>query len=127
MLLKDLDSEAYMSGLIHLCKTKQNIHNPFSPAEIIEASKLFTKIDETTEKIITQIEFDILKYGVDRKPLYKQEIEEAINRAGGWYSICLTENEYEKKEIFKILKESIDLAVKDKKIFLAPKTEKYLN
>ncbi len=125
MVLEDLEPDAYIKGMLHLVKTKKYIQTPFSPGEIREASELFSGNNEIVEKIITQIHLDIIKYGSNRKPKYKPEIEDAINKAGGWGALCFSEGD-ELNIVLSSLKENVIDIVKHAPNYLENK-HKLLN
>lgn len=117
LVLKDLEEKSYLEGMLHLVKTKEYIQTPFSPREIRQASELFSKDNEAIEYIMTKIYFDIIKFGSNRKPNYKKEIEEAITKAGGWYALCFSEGK-ELESVKNNLKEGLKEAMLKNPILL---------
>lgn len=102
LLLNDLDGKTYLEGVIALLKVKKSLYNPPTPGEIREYyDKEFDKISNVGT-IIDYIKRDILLFGKRKKPKYKKEIKEVIQRIGGWEYICsLEDTSYLEKEFKK--------------------------
>lgn len=89
--LKHLDNDIYLESILNLIKTKENIYNPFSPAEIINKARDLSNQDKLLNDLIDKIKIDIIKYGYNNKPNYSPEIENALSSIGGWHKLCLSE------------------------------------
>jgi len=112
LLLGDLEGEQYLKGIIELLKTKKNMYNPPSPAEIIEFYNKQMDKYLNIENILDYIKRDILMLGKRNKPKYKKNILKTIDKLGGWEYICgLEDTKYLengfKKEFKKIEEEKI--------------------
>lgn len=120
--LQDLDDDIYLSSIMNLIKTKENIYNPFSPAEIINKARELTNQDMLIEDLFDKLKLDIIKYGYENKPIYPDEIEEAIKKIGGWLKLCNSEED-EIKYIKKDFKKNMPIFINKNTLnFLSNKT-----
>ena len=92
LLLGDLEGEQYLKGVIELLKTKKNMYTAPSPAEIIEFYNQQMDKHLNIENILDYIKRDILMFGKRHKPKYKSNIQETINKLGGWEYLCNLES-----------------------------------
>jgi hypothetical protein len=119
LLLKDLNKEDYLTAILDLLKTKENIYNPISPAEI--RNKVSEKSKYIASQIFDQIKLDIIRYA--ETPKYNPEIELVLQDIGGIGKIKMAnekELSYIERDFLKIMNDRGILS-KNKSIENKPK------
>lgn len=115
-VLKNEDHKDFMEAIVDLVSEKENIYNPFSPAEI--KNKIKSKKPKLiASDIINKLKLDAIKYGSSKKPEYSPEIENALKAIGGWGKFCSTDEDklvFLEKEFAKEL-ENPTLQIDEKK------------
>lgn len=91
-VLKNENAEDFMEAIVSLVSEKENIYNPFSPAEI--KNKIKSKKPKLiASDVISMLKIDAIKYGSFKKPDYPLEIENALKAIGGWGKFCSTDED----------------------------------
>jgi len=126
MLLGEFTNEDYLNGVILLLKEEELHYGTPSPATIIKYINKAMGSNSEAMDVLGYVRRDITMYG-DKKPRYQDNVEAAIEAAGGWNKLRAA-TEYDTKNIEKAFKEAFKpisneekALINDKKMLLSKK------